>query len=63
MTLLVGNNLEMINTTKKWLSSIFKLKDMGEARYVLGVKIVKNYFKRLLVMCQEAFIKGVLERF
>ena len=23
------NNLEMIETTKKWLSSIFEMKDMG----------------------------------
>jgi len=32
-----GDNLEMINTTKQWLSSIFEMKDMGEARYVLGM--------------------------
>jgi len=37
--LLVGNNMEMIQTTKKWLSSAFEMKDMGEARYVLGIKI------------------------
>ena len=39
------------------------MKDMGEARYVLGVKIVKNSPKKLLGMCQEAYIKRVLERF
>jgi len=35
--LLAGNNLEMIEATKKLLSSVFEMKDMGEARYVLGV--------------------------
>jgi len=40
--LLVGNNLEMINPTKQWLSLVFKIKDMGEARYVLGAEIVVN---------------------
>jgi len=38
--LLAGNNLEMINATKQWLSSVFDMKDMGEARYVPGVEIV-----------------------
>jgi len=61
--LLAGNNLEMINTTKQWLSSVFGMEDMGEARYVLGVKIVRNRPKKLLDMCQEAYIKRVVERF
>ena len=55
--LLVGNNLEMIEATKKWLSSFFEMKDMGEARYVLGVKIIRNHPKKLLSMSQEAYIK------
>ena len=38
--LLAGNNMEMIQTTKQWLSSVFEMKDMGEARYILGVKII-----------------------
>jgi len=38
--LLAGNNLEMINTTKQCCLLVFEMKDMGEARYVLGVKIV-----------------------
>ena len=38
----------MINTAKKWLSSNFEMKDMGEASYVLGVKIVRDRIKRLL---------------
>jgi len=60
--LLVGNNLEMINATKQWLSFVFEMKDIGEAKYVLGVAIVRNRPKELLGMCQEAYIKRVLER-
>jgi len=36
--LLARTDLEMINATNRWLSSVFKMKDMGEARYVLGVE-------------------------
>jgi len=61
--LLAGNNLEMINVTKQWLSSAFEMNDMGKARYILGMKIVGIRAKRLLGMCQEAYIKRVLECF
>ena len=46
--LLAGNNLEMIEAIKRWLSSVFEMKDMGEARYVLGVEIVRNHPKETL---------------
>ena len=59
--LLAGNNLKMIEATKKWLSSIFKTKDLGEARYVTGMKIIRNHPKKLLGMRQEVYIKKVLE--
>jgi len=50
---LVGNNLEMIKATKKWLSSVFEMKDMGEARYSLGVKKIRNCRKKLLGISQR----------
>ena len=40
--LLVGNDMEMIIATKKWLSFNFEMKDMGEADYILGIKILKD---------------------
>ncbi|KAK2979311.1 hypothetical protein RJ640_013275 [Escallonia rubra] len=43
-----GNAMSSIVATKKWLSSTFEMKDMGEANYVLGVKIVRDRSKRLL---------------
>ena len=62
-TLLARNNLEMIEATKKWLSSIFEMKDMGKANYILVVEIIRNRPRKLLGMSQEAYIKKVLERF
>ena len=40
--LLVGNNKEMIDTVKRWLSSNFEMKDIGEVSYVLGVNTVRD---------------------
>ena len=40
--LLTDNDMEMIIATKGWLSSNFKMKDISETDYILGVKILKD---------------------
>jgi hypothetical protein len=59
--LIARNNKEMIDTTKRWLSSNFEMKDMSDASYVLGVKIIRDRAKRLLGLTQETYIKKMLE--
>ena len=49
--------------TKKWISSNLEMKDMGEANYVLGVKILKDRSKRLLGLSQETYIKKMLKHY
>ena len=61
--LLAGNDMSSIVATREWLSSTFEMKDMGEANYVLGVKIVRDRSKKLLCLSQETYIKKILERF
>uniref|UniRef100_A0A2N9HSX5 Reverse transcriptase Ty1/copia-type domain-containing protein n=1 Tax=Fagus sylvatica TaxID=28930 RepID=A0A2N9HSX5_FAGSY len=61
--LLAGNDMDSIVTTKKWLSSSFEMKDMGEANFVLGVKITRDRSKKLLSLSQGTYIKKILERF
>jgi hypothetical protein len=61
--LTVGNSKEMIDTTKKWFLSNFEMKDMGDANYVLGVKIIRDRAKWLLGLTQETYIKKMLERY
>ncbi|KAM7522860.1 hypothetical protein LguiA_012762 [Lonicera macranthoides] len=53
----------MIVATQTWLSSNFEMKDMGEASYVLGVKILRDRSRKLLGLSQETYIRNVLERF
>ena len=36
---------------------------MGEANYVLGVKILRDHSKRLLGLSQKTYIKKIFERF
>ena len=61
--LIAGNDKKLIDVTKKWLSSNFEMKDMGEASYVLGVKILRDRSKRLLGLSQETYIKKMLQRY
>ncbi|KAL0404089.1 UNVERIFIED_CONTAM: Retrovirus-related Pol polyprotein from transposon TNT 1-94 [Sesamum radiatum] len=37
--LLIGNDVKMLGDIKAWLSTQFFMKDMGEASYILGIKI------------------------
>ncbi|KAL0445459.1 UNVERIFIED_CONTAM: hypothetical protein Slati_2268600 [Sesamum latifolium] len=37
--LLIGNDAKMLGDIKAWLSTQFSMKDMGEASYILGIKI------------------------
>src|SRR4051812_19513112 len=39
------------------------MKDMGEAAYVLGVKILRDRSRRTLGLSQETYVRKVLERF
>lgn len=61
--LLAGNDMEMIVATQEWLSSTFEMKDMGEADYILGVKIHRDRSRKFLSLSQETYIKKILERF
>jgi ATP-binding cassette subfamily B (MDR/TAP) protein 1 len=39
------------------------MKDIGEANYVFGVKIIRDHAKRLLGLAQETYIKKMLKRY
>ena len=41
--LLVTSSMTMLKETKKFLSSIFQIKDLGEASYVLDIKIKRDH--------------------
>jgi hypothetical protein len=48
--LLIGNDVQMLNSVKEYLNIKFSIKDMGEAAYVLGIKIYRDRSRRLLVL-------------
>ncbi|KAL0463129.1 UNVERIFIED_CONTAM: hypothetical protein Slati_0200500 [Sesamum latifolium] len=46
--LLIGDDIKMLGDIKVWLSTQFSMKDMGEASYILGIKIYRNRSRRML---------------
>nr|GEU37349.1 retrotransposon protein, putative, Ty1-copia subclass [Tanacetum cinerariifolium] len=39
------------------------MKDLGEAAYILGIKIYRDRSKRLISLCQSAYIEKILKRY
>jgi hypothetical protein len=46
--LLIGNGTELLKSVKDYLNSKFSMKDLGEAAYILGIKIYRNRSRRLI---------------
>jgi hypothetical protein len=61
--LLAGNCMDMITKTKSYLGSKFEMKDMGEASYVLGIKITRDRNSKLLYLDQENYLDKIFKRF
>jgi hypothetical protein len=61
--LLMGNNITLMEQTKNSLKTIFSMKDMGEARCILGIKIHRYRSRRLIGLSQCVYIDKLLERF
>ncbi|GJV87131.1 retrotransposon protein, putative, ty1-copia subclass [Tanacetum coccineum] len=61
--LLMGNNIPMLQDVKSWLGKCFAMKDLGEAAYILGIKIYRDRSRRLIGLSQNAYIDKILKRF
>jgi hypothetical protein len=61
--LLIGNDVGAMSSIKMWLSNHFAMKDLGEASYILGIKLFRDRKKRLLRLPQVNYIDKILARF
>ncbi|GJV46653.1 retrotransposon protein, putative, ty1-copia subclass [Tanacetum coccineum] len=53
----------MLQDVKSYLGRCFAMKDLGEAAYILGIKIYKDRSKGLIGLCQSAYIEKILKRY
>ena len=61
--LLIGNDIEFLNGIKGYLNKSFSMKDLGEAAYILGIKIYRDRSRRLIGLSQSTYLDKVLKRF
>ncbi|GJX25001.1 retrotransposon protein, putative, ty1-copia subclass [Tanacetum coccineum] len=61
--LLMGNNVIMLQEVKYWLCKCFSMKDLREATYILGIKIIRDRSKRLIALSQSVYLEKTLKKF
>ncbi|KAJ9556642.1 hypothetical protein OSB04_011256 [Centaurea solstitialis] len=61
--LLIENDVPTLQGVKSWLRKCFQMKDLGEAAYILGIKIYRNRSKRLIGLSQSTYIDKILKKF
>ena len=61
--LVVGRDTKKIASLKKVLGKSFAMKDIGPAKQILGMHIVRDRTKEVLWLSQEKYVTKILERF
>jgi hypothetical protein len=61
--LLASSDVSLLLETKIFLSSNFDMKDLGEASFILGIKIHRDRRKGILGLSQKVYLEEVLKKF
>ena len=61
--LLASKDMTIINNIKDQLSSRFEMKDLGAARKILGIEIIRDRAKGTLILSQESYMEKVLKTY
>ena len=59
--LIIGNDIWMMQGVKAYLCKNFSMKDLGEASYVLGIKLYRDRERKLIGLSQSTYIDKILE--
>ena len=61
--LLIRNDTEFLNSIRGYLNKNFPMNDLGEAAYILGIKIYRDRSRRLIGLSQSTYLDKVLKKF
>jgi len=61
--LIAGSSMEEINRLKQQLAENFEMKDLGLAKQILGMRILRNRLEGILKFPQKKYIHKLLDRF
>nr|GEU32999.1 hypothetical protein [Tanacetum cinerariifolium] len=60
--IIMGNHILSLQSVKDYLGKCFAMKDLGEAAFILGIKIYRDRSKRLIGLGQNAYMDKILKR-
>ena len=61
--LMFSNNTDMLTDEKVSLGSTFKVEDLGEMHYILGMCVKRDRKSKTLSLSQPKYLEGILTRF
>ncbi|GJV20474.1 retrotransposon protein, putative, ty1-copia subclass [Tanacetum coccineum] len=61
--IIMGNHIPSLPSVKTYLGKCFSMKDLGEATFILGIKIYQDRSKRLIRLSQSAYMDKILKRY
>ena len=61
--LLIGNSVRVLSDVKGYLKKQIDMKDLGDANYILGIKLLQDRKNRMLALSQPSYIDKIVARF
>ncbi|GJY26394.1 retrotransposon protein, putative, ty1-copia subclass [Tanacetum coccineum] len=61
--MVLRNHILSLLSVKDYLGNCFAMKDLGEAAFILGIKIYTDWSKRLIGLSQSAYMDKILKRY
>ncbi|GKD57781.1 retrotransposon protein, putative, ty1-copia subclass [Tanacetum coccineum] len=61
--ILMGNHIPSLQEVKDYLGKCFSMKDLGEAAFILGIKIYRDRSRWLIGLSQNAYLDKILKRY
>ncbi|GJY82623.1 retrotransposon protein, putative, ty1-copia subclass, partial [Tanacetum coccineum] len=61
--IIMGNHILSLQSVNDYLGRCFAIKDLGEAAFILGIKIYRDMSKRLIGIGQNAYMDKILKRY
>jgi hypothetical protein len=59
----MGNDIEFLDSMKGYLNKSFSMKDLGEAAWILGMKIYSARSRRFIGLSQSTYLDKILKNF
>ncbi|GJZ34439.1 retrotransposon protein, putative, ty1-copia subclass [Tanacetum coccineum] len=61
--IIMGNHIPSLQSVKDYLGKCFAIKDLGEATFILGIKIYRDRSKQLIRLGQNVYMDKILKRY